>query len=1015
MKNILNIIDKLKGGLLLIVLLLGVALQSYAQNVISGTVTDEEDQGIPGVSIVVKGTSQGTVTNSDGEYSLNAPTNAYILICSFIGYKTQEVAVDGRTAINIKLTQSLTQLDEVVVVGYGTQKKGDITGAVAAVDVAELEKSQSINLTDRLQGRVPGVSVVTSGQPGSTGTIKIRGTSFFGDNNPLYVIDGILTNDSPNLNPYDVESVQILKDASSAAIYGSRAANGVVVITTKKGKSKTPRVNFSSQVGIQQIPNRIEVMDNVGFARINNAANDNAGLPRMTKADVDFDPSVNTNWQDEMFNNQALLQDFNISVSSGGEKYNAYFSVNNSYNEGTVQGSLFDRIGARVNTDFTPWKRIKIGQNLMVSRTRTSGLTDFLGGSIESIYANLPIIPVYDPTKRNGYGYGEIGIATCYVPNPKGQQDMFKNLDKSTRILGDVFLDFNIMDGLDYHFSVGINTNFDNTKAYNPGGQIRMATIHQSSLNESRAESVEVFLENRLTFNKEFGNHNVSAMVTHTEQEINGTMQSGLSVAGHPQEPYYWVLDASVTPTQAFGNEFSSAIRSYLGRLVYNYADKYMITGILRYDGSSKFAEENRWGTFPSVSAGWNIAKEDFFNVEEISHLKVRVGYGEVGNSSIGDYQYQSLIQSSATGGVNYNFGPNGDLVIGATRGTLANRDITWETLKETNIGLDVSLLDGQIELTADYFMGDLEGLLASVAVPGSIGPAQGKEITINAVDMKRNGWEASVTYKKAVGDFKFSTTLNAWHNDNEITRLPFGVKEFPGTNSTSRLGIPLGQLFLVEYMGVYTSQDQIDADNLTINGEVPVIGDARYRDIDSRDENGKLTGQPDGNISFDDDRQIWGNPIPKLEYGLNFDASWKNFDLYMFFQGVTKRDVYNAVYANLNNFHAVNYTADYDPFIDGAGTDPRPFNGEVANNFASTRFIENGAYLRLKNLQIGYTLPWEKVNNLRFYVSGQNLFLLTKYKGMDPEFEGSVFEPGVDPIGYPQVRTFSAGINITL
>ena len=1016
MKDFLKQLFDLKSLAILIFSFFVMTYSVFAQISISGTVTDENQQALAGVNILIEGTTEGTITDVDGNYVVEVPNENAALLFSFVGYKTQRIPVGNQSAVNAEMVPDFAQLDEVVVVGYGSQARGDITGAVAVVDVEDLDKSQYQNLTDRLQGRVPGVSVVTTGAPGSTGQIKIRGTSFFGDNEPLFVIDGILTDDSPNFNPYDVESIQVLKDASASAIYGSRAANGVVVITTKKGKSQTPEINISLLAGLQQIPGRVETMDNVNFARVNNAAQDNAGLPRMTKADVDFDPSVNTDWQKEVFDNTALLQDFNISLSSGGEKYNAYFSVNSSYNEGTIKGTQFDRIGGRVNTNFKPYKTLTIGQNLMVSRTRDSGLSEFIDSAVPGAFANLPIIPVYDPLKTNGYGHGEIGIATCYVVNPVGLQDLYKNINESLRILGDIYLDWNIVKGLDYHFSIGINSITDKTKEYNPGNQIRMATIDQSRLYEARGESTEIFLENRLTYARTFGKHDFSVMATYTEQEINGAFQSGLAVNGHPEPPYFWVLDASVTPTQASGAEFSSAIRSFLGRVTYNFDERYFITGILRHDGSSKFAEENRWGTFPSVSGGWNIANEGFFNSGVISDLKIRAGYGIVGNSSIDDYQYQSLVQSAAINGVNYNLGPNGGLVIGATRGALANRDITWETLKETNIGLDISLFDGQLFLTGDFFIGNLEGLLADVAVPGSVGPSGDEAlVTINAVDMERSGWEASVTYQKVIGDFSFSTTFNAWHATNEITKLPFGVTEFPGYLSTSRLGIPLGQLFLVEYLGIYTSQEQINEDGITINGEVPVVGDARYKDVNGRTEDGQLTGEPDGNISFDDDRQIYGNPIPQFEYGWNFDASWKGFDLYFFFQGVSKRDVYNALYYDLNSFHAENYTADFDPYIDGQGTEPRPFNGEVANNFASTRFVENASYFRLKNLQIGYSIPWDKVRNLRIYLSGQNVFTITNYKGMDPEFEGGVFEQGVDPVGYPQIRVFSAGLNLTL
>lgn len=1014
----LNKTDMKKHNIFIIIItlfLLGLA-PLHAQTIITGTVTDETQEALGGVNVVVQGTGQGTISDQSGSYSISVTGQNAVLSFSFIGYVTQEVVVGSQTRINVNMQLDAEQLEEIVVVGYGTQKKSDLTGAVAVVDVDDLSKSASTNLTDRLQGRVPGVSVITSGAPGSTGSIKIRGTSFFGGNDPLFVVDGVLTDDNPNLNPYDIESVQVLKDASSSAIYGSRAANGVVVITTKKGKSGKPEVNVSAMMGLQKIPNSIELTDNYEFARISNAAHDNRGFDRMTKADSEFDPNVNTNWQEEMFNQSALIQDFNLSLSSGGEKFKAYFSLNNTFTEGTIKGSQFDRIGARVNTDFTPWKRLTIGQNLMVSRTRNSGLPDFIDGNvIQSVFTNLPIISVYDPYKRNGYGYGEVGIATTYVPNPVAQQDLFKNLDYSTRILGNVYANLNIIEGLDYRVSVGINSNFNRTKSYNTGGQIRMATIHQSRLFEARGESTEVFLENRLSYARTFGKHDFSAMVTHTEQEINGAFQSTESVGGFEEPPYFWVISNSSTPTKSEGTEYSAAIRSYLGRLTYNFDNRYLLTGIIRRDGSSKFAEENRWGTFPSVSAGWNIANESFFNVESISGLKLRAGYGVVGNSAIDDYVYQSLVRSSASGGVNYNLGPDGALVIGATRGALANRDITWETLKETNIGLDFQMFNGQLELNADYYFGDLEGLLVPVRVPYSIGPADDPEITINAVDMKRNGWEANITYRRVIGDFRFSISANAFHTNNEITSLPFGVDEFPGANSTSRLGLPLGQLFLVEYLGIYTSQDQIDADGVTINGEMPVIGDARYNDVDGRDDEGKLTGEADGNISFDDDRQLWGNPIPKMQYGFNFDASWKGFDIYVFFQGVTQRDIYNNYYAELNTRHDGNYTADFNPYIDGQGTDPRPYYGQVANNFASTRFVENGAYFRLKNLQIGYSIPLDKVKTLRIYLSGQNLFTITKYRGMDPEFEGGVFEPGLDPMAYPQVRTLSAGLSLTL
>jgi TonB-linked SusC/RagA family outer membrane protein len=1011
---------KRKSTFLAVILIAILGLMPLAAQItLTGIVSDENQQPLIGVSIFVQETLQGTITDENGSYSISMPEDEDLtLTFSYIGYSPQSIPRGDRTEINVIMQQDLAQLDELVFVGYGTQRKGDLTGSVSILDGEELERSVSTSLTDRLQGRVPGVSVTTSGTPGAVGSIKIRGTSFFGDNNPLFVIDGVLTDDSPNLNPNDIESVQILKDASASAIYGSRAANGVVVITTKSGKMGKTEVSVNANIGMQSIPGRIDVTNAEEFARITNAAHDNRGFPRMTKADVDFDPNVDTDWQEVMFNDQALMQDINVSLSSGGEKYTSYISLNNTVTDGTINGTEFERIGGRVNTSFKPWKRLTIGQNMTLSSARSSGLNiqhDLT--VIPNILRNLPIIPVYDTTKPSGYGYGELGVATSYVPNPVGMQDLMTNKNQNNRILGNIYVDLEIFKGLKYRFSAGINANFENGKVYNPPFQIRLGTEVESFLSESRGESTEVFIENRLTFNRSFGDHQISAMVTHTEQEVNGSFINSFVTNGHQTEPYYWVLNASSEPTQSLGYEYSSAIRSYLGRFTYNYKDRYLLTAIVRRDGSSKFAPENRWGTFPSVSGGWNIAKEDFFNVDAISGLKLRAGYGVVGNSSIDNYVYQSLVQSSATDGVNYNIGVNGALAVGATRGSLANRNISWETLEETNIGVDLILFKGQIELNADYYLGDLTGLLVDVPVPSTVGPTEGTgtTVTINAVDMKRDGWEANLTYKRVIGDLSFRAGVNAFHTNNKITYLPFGVDEFPGEYSTSRLDIPLGQLFLVEYLGIYTSQEQIDEEGITINGRVPEVGDARYRDVDGRDENGDLTGEPDGNVSFDDDRQIWGNPIPYLQYGFNFSAEWKGFDVYLFIQGISKRDVYNRYYFDLNRRADRNYTADFDPYIDGEGTDPRPYFGDVPNNFESTRFVENGAYLRLKNLQIGYTVPIKQVSNMRIYLSAQNLLTFTKYRGLDPEFEGGVFDPGIDPMQYPQVRTLSAGLSLTL
>lgn len=1023
--------------LLLSLICIGIFMVSYAQRTITGAVTDENNLPLAGVNVTVKGTLNGTITDDAGAYSIEVsdPSNSS-LDYSFIGYQKEEVAIEDRTVINVTLEPKLEEIDPLVVVGYGTQKKSEITGAVATVDVEQLSQSRSVSLTDKLQGLVAGVTVNSTGQPGVIGDIKIRGTSFFGGNNPLFVIDGILSGDSPNLNPNDIESVQILKDASAAAIYGNRAANGVIIITTKKGTKGKPRINFSSNTALQEITSRIPLVDNYGWARIINAAHDAVNVPRQSKADEDFDPDLNTDWQDEVFSENALMSDINLSMSGGSDDHNVYFSLNNLYQDGTIEGPDFNRISARLNSEFKMGEKITIGQHLTVGYAKTSGLpgsesvSEYTGdiiGPFSAAYEMLPVIPVYDTTQPSGYGIGVFNEAQTWSENPIGVMDLFRNFSENTHILGDLYLDYEIIDGLSYRLSASLSSSFYNFKRYNEAGRLRMSTDHFSGLAQQEGREYGLFLENRLRYTKSIGNHSFSLMATSTQQTNQGHNLNAVSVGGYDDEQNFWVLSNSTGKVSAGGTEYKSATISFLGRITYNYAQKYFLTGIIRRDGSSKFAPENRWGTFPSVSGGWDISKENFFDTDIIRQFKLRVGYGKVGNASIGDYQYSTIIDRKATGsnywdaGVNYNLGPTSESVIGATRSEqVSSRNITWEKLSETNIGLDVEAFDGKFVLNGDYYFGTMNDLLAGMPIPSTIGTRWPAFATINAVSMKRSGWEAALSYRKFEGDFNFTVTGNLSHSTNEITELGYGLTDISTDGkTTARLGYQLGKFYLLDYTGIYTQED-IDAlpEGFEVAGDPPQVGDAKYRDTNGRDENDELTGEPDGKISLDDDRIITGNPIPKLEYGLNINMAYKIFDLTVFIQGVTGRDVYNTYYAQMVGGewgHFSNYPTYYDPYIDGEGIDPRPIwdNGH-GNNLPSTRFIENGSYLRLKNVQFGVTLPENKIGKFRFTLSGQNLLTLTKYRGLDPEFDGGVFTSGIDPRGYPVVRTVNLGINLT-
>ena len=1016
----------------------GIFFASYTQRSISGTVHDENNLPLIGVNVIVKGTMNGTVTNMEGDYTITpaSPDNG-ILVFSFVGYQTQELEILDRTIIDISLKPELVQIDQLVVVGYGTQEKREITGSVATVDVDQLNNSSALTLTDKLQGLVAGVSVNTTGQPGSMGDIKIRGTSFFGGNNPLYVIDGILTGDSPNMNTNDIESVQVLKDASASAIYGNRAANGVIIITTKKGSKGKPQINLSINTALQEITARIPLTDHYGWARIINAAHDAIGAPRQSLADVDFNPVLNTDWQEEVYSDNALLSDINLSVSGGGDSHNVYFALNNLYQDGTIEGPDFNRISTRLNTEFSIGEKFTVGQHLTVGYAKTKGLAgsesveEYSGdiiGPFSAAYEMLPVIPVLDSIQPSGYGIGEFNKAQTWSENPIGVMNLFHNYSQNTTILGDIYLNYEILEGFEFRLSVGLSSAFQNYKRYNEAGRLRMSTDHYSGLAQQEGKEYGLFLENRLSYSKSIKKHNFSLMATYTSQSGWGQNLSAVSVGGYDDEVNFWQLSNSTGKVSAGGSEYRSAIISLLGRVTYNYDKKYFLTAIIRRDGSSKFSPENRWGTFPSVSGGWDISKENFFGLDFIRHLKLRVGYGKVGNASIGDYQYSTIIDRRARGGdywdagLNYNLGPTSESVIGASRSEQLNsRNISWEKLSETNIGLDIEALNGKLAFNGDYYFGTMNDLLAEMPIPSTIGTRWPSFAVINAVSMIRRGWEAAISYRNLSGDFRYTITANLSHTGNEITDLGYGLSDISTDGRTiATIGNQLGRFYLLEYLGIYT-QEEIDAlpAGFEVAGDPPQVGDAKYRDTNGRDAEGKLTGEPDNNISLDDDRIITGNPIPMIEYGLNIFMAYKIFDMTIFVQGVTGRDVYNTYNAEMTSGdwgHFSNYPAYFDPYIDGVGSDPRPiWDIGHGNNLASTRFLDNGAYFRLKNLQLGVTLPENRIVKLRFYLSGQNLLTMTNYKGLDPEFiGGDVFTPGIDPRGYPVVRTLSFGIDLT-
>jgi len=1026
MKNITNTLKLNKCRLSLIAILLCISFIANAQTTISGIVTDVTASPIPGVNIVIKGTTNGTITDSDGQYTITTSEDDPILVFSFLGFKTQEVIVNNRSVLDVTLETSITELDEIVAVGYGTQRKKEITGSISMADEELVEKDLSPLLSSRLQGIMPGINVTNTGEPGAMPDIKIRGNVFTGVdgdasvNNPLFVIDGILTDDSRFLNPNDIESIQVLKDASSSSIYGSRAANGVIIITTKKGKAGKPKVNFTASYGVQEIPNQIELATTEQWARTNRAIYFD-GQPDLYADNSEtglYDPNRYTDWQKEM-TKRGTLRDINLSFSSGTDNGNIFFSFNNSKQEGVVGDPVFERYSARVNSELNFGEKFSIGQNLNIGRAILSEPE----GSLEAIYEMLPVVPIYDTANTSGYGYGDGTRARTYASNPKALEELIYNRETGTNVLGNAFFRFTPIEGLEYQFNASIDLSILHTKRYNEEAQIGWVNVMQSGLSETDEEHVSYSLEHKLSYGRTFGKHTFSVMGSYVGQQEKSANHGTTISGGYTFDQNFWVIDASTAPLNNYshaGSERTHAIESYLGRITYDFDDRYLLNMMLRYDGSSRFLDDVRWGAFPSASAGWIVSNEKFFpDVVPINFFKIRAGYGEVGNSTGMDYVYQSELIRKAIGGPNYNLGPEGRSVLGATRGKLANERIRWETLKELNFGTDIYFLDNRLELVFDYFIGKTEDLIYQRSIPQSVGAEQ-DYIIENIIGIKRNGWELSLVHKNKIGDFSYKVSANLSYMESKLDKL---VDEIPYITDSpndpwiakarSFINQPVGQFFLHDYQGIYTQED-IDnlPDNFTVFNYVPQVGDAKYIDHGS-DPDGEFGGLPDGKIN-EFDRISVGKSNP-IQYGFSFSGSYKGFDMLAFFQGVTHWDVYNNWYEYLNTNDFSNYTADFTPYFEGEGSDPRAIFGfEHFNKRPSTRYLESGAYFRLKNLQIGYTFKLNKVDNIRIYLGGQNLITWTKYRGLDVEFTGPMFAPGDDPRNFPNLRTYSAGLSLS-
>ncbi len=1005
------------------------ALCAVAQRTVTGTISDgESGEGLPGATVLIKGATQGAVTDAQGQYRIDLPDNDGVLVFSFVGYESQEVSVGNRSVIDVDLSPDTQTLEELVVVGYGTQQRAKVTGAITTVKSTDLTATPVYNAAQALQGRASGVTVINSGAPGTQPTVRIRGLGTINDNNPLYVIDGMIGVDINSINVNDIESMEVLKDAAASAIYGSRASNGVIIITTKKGQSGPARVTFDSYVGWQSASNRFDVLNTDQYVDYTNELQTNAGLETIQRFD---DPSWsqlqnnNTDWQDEIFQT-GMIQNYNIGASGGSE--NAVYNVSFGYQdqEGIFIQTGFERYAFRVNTEFKN-KGFFIGENFNLGKTQFLQERQSGGRSlIEHAIKSAPYLPVFDDNNLGGYA-GPLTIDNNDAENPVRAANVTSDFTDRWTINGTIYAGYEILDGLKYQFTFGLNYNNSIGRQFTPPFESGIHNSDRANISQNRSEFTSTLIRNSISYSTTIaGDHDIDAVVVSELQENTFTRLQASSqnlVSGQIQE----ITTTDALTASSFKNE--NNLISYLGRVSYSYKDKYLATGSIRSDGSSRFAKDERWGTFFSASAGWRISEEVFLaSMPAISNLKLRASYGEVGNQNIGDYRYTSTIAT------NYQYRLNDTNVGGASINDLPNSALTWETTTMLNIGVDFGLFNDALYGSIEYYDNETANMLFRQPIPASLGYLSNP--FVNQGTVETTGFDITLGYRGTTGfGLNWDVTANVSTTSNEITDLgeedaDIFVAGFEGDNlAIYRVGEPIGSFFGWKTQGIFQTQEEVD-NNASQSNAAP--GDIRFADIAGpEDDNGNPTG-PDGEITGAD-RTIIGNYFPDVIYSVNINLDWKGFDFNLFLNGVSGNQIYNTNIFDLEGMtRAFNSgTAVLDRWT-GPGTSndvPRAIAGDPAGNArASDRYVEDGSFLRFRNMTLGYTIPTDnllngEIDNLRVYVTGQNLITITDYSGLDPEIgiyrdNGNTDQErtgrvGIDLGNYPQPKIFLIGLQL--
>ena len=972
---------------------------------VSGKVTDAAGQPVAGASVKVKGSTAGTSTDSEGNYSLTVADNA-VLVISSVSFVDQEVPVNGRTSINVTLASSVKDIEQVIVVGYGTSRKKDLTGSVASVSGAELAKQPVLTATQALQGKVAGVQVITSGDPNALPVIRIRGTgTMLAGANPLYVVDGIINDDIRNINSSDIVSMDILKDASATAIYGMRAANGVVIITTKKGRPGRMIVSYDGTVGIKEATRLVNMAGANQYAGYLNEASLFYGTQDSTITQATLQNGGNTDWYDEILK-RGFFQNHNVSLSGGSDKINYFLSAGYLTDEGIIRTNNFNRFTIRNNMDYKISDKFKISTLLSYSRQDVRNV-DL--GAFNVAYRAAP----YVVAKRDGL-YGNTSLSNN-VGNPVLDQDKNYNSGQGDRFQGNLAGEYKVASWITLRSSFGVDKNNFRSLSYgykyanigpnnvflNSGSnQVR----NNSSLSIGESQGNRWVWDNTINFAKKFGDHNFNLLVGTTAEQImvNGLGGNRLDV---PEDKDQWYLNAGSTIGGTNFNDGDKSTRnSYLGRLNYNYKDKYFLTATGRYDGTSRLPENNRWGFFPSVGAGWAITSEDFMATQKVfDNLKLRASYGKVGNDGIPSNAFIAL----ATNNLPYFF--NGAEVLNFRLEQLIDPNIRWEVTREFNVGIDFTMLKNKLSGTIDVYDRETQDALIRVPIAGILGDPNNEYIT-NAATFTNKGVELGLNWTDNINkDWNYSIGGNIAFNQNRIQNLnggqaiPDGNVGGQGNTTLSDNGQPIGSFYLWEAEGIFQNAAEIAASAQP--GARP--GDLRYRDVNG------------DNVINAADRVFQGSYQPKFTYGLNIAVNYKTFDLSLGGFGTGGGKIYNGKKAarpnpgdNIETDVAINRWTPNNP----NNKIPRANSAELP---ASTYFLEKGDFFRINNLTFGYTLPSGtlgnlKLQSLRVYATVQNLATFTNYSGFTPEISnGSTLAGGIESAIYPTTRTFAFGVNV--